>query len=181
MSNEVESWLCLWVILVWNDSSSVFALFLCLVFCVSVYVLFCLLGYLYFFSYWLLVVLHIVKTLILFKNILILFFTTLGLGCCAQAFSSLGDQGPLSSCRLFIAVTSLVAECRLWGTQASGAVGCGVSRCGLWDPEHRLISCGTPAQLPRGMRGRPGPGIELVSLALLGRFLIPGPPGKPWH
>ena len=134
-----------------------------------------------FFSYWLLVVLHIVKTLILFKKILILFLTTLGLGGCAQAFSSLGDQRPLSSCRLRIAVASLVAERRLWGTQASGAVGCGVSRCGLWDPEHRLTSCGTPAQLPRGMWGRPGPGIKLVSLALLGRFLISGPPGKPWH
>ena len=35
-------------------------------------------------------VLHIVKTLILFKNTFILFLTTLALGGCAQAFSSCG-------------------------------------------------------------------------------------------
>ena len=34
------------------------------------------------------------------------------------------------------------------------------------------------AQLPCGMWDLPGPGFELMSPALAGRFLTPGPPGK---
>ena len=43
----------------------------------------------------------------------------------------------------------------------------------------RLRSCGTQAQLPRGMWDLPGSGIEPVSPAPAGRFLIIEPPGKP--
>ena len=85
----------------------------------------------------------------------------LGLHFCARAFSSCGKWGPL-----FIAVrgpftvaASLVAEHRL---QA-----------------RRLSSCGSRAQLLRGMWDLPRPGLEPVSPALAGRFSTTAPPGKP--
>ena len=85
----------------------------------------------------------------------------LGLRFCARAFSSWGKQGPL-----FITVrgpltvaASLVAEHRL-------------QTC-------RLSSCGSWAQLLRGMWDLPRPGLEPVSPALAGRFSTTAPPGKP--
>ena len=85
----------------------------------------------------------------------------LGLRFCARALSSCGKRGPL-----FIAVrgpltiaASLVAEHRL---QTS-----------------RLSSCGSWAQLPRGMWDLPRPGLEPVSPALAGRLSTTAPPGKP--
>ena len=50
--------------------------------------------------------------------------------------------------------------------------------------EHRLqtrklSSCGSRAQLLRGMWDLPRPGLELVSPALAGRLLTTAPPGKP--
>ena len=85
----------------------------------------------------------------------------LGLRFCARAFSSCGERGPL-----FIAVrgpltiaASPVAEHRL-------------QMC-------RLSSCGSRAQLLRGMWDLPRPGLEPVSPALAGRFLTTAPPGKP--
>ena len=85
----------------------------------------------------------------------------LGLRFCARAFSSCGERGPL-----FIAVrrpltiaTSLVAEPRL--------------------QTRRLSSCGSRAQLLRGMWDLPRPGLEPVAPALAGRFSTTAPPGKP--
>ena len=85
----------------------------------------------------------------------------LGLRLCARAFSSCGRQGPL-----FIVVrgpltmaASLVAEHRL--------------------QTRRLSSCGSRAQLFRGMWDLPRPGLEPVSPALAGRFSTTVPPGKP--
>ena len=85
----------------------------------------------------------------------------LGLRFCARAFSSCGRWGPL-----FIAVrgpltivASLVAEHRL--------------------QTRRLTSCGSRAQLLRGMWDLPRPGLEPVSPALAGRFSTTAPPGKP--
>ena len=85
----------------------------------------------------------------------------LGLRFCARAFSSCGKRGPL-----LIAVrgpltiaASLVAEHRL-------------QTC-------RLSSCGSRAQLLRGMWDLAGAGLEPVSPALAGRFSTTGPPGKP--
>ena len=89
---------------------------------------------------------------------------------CARAFSSCGERGPL-----FIAVrgpltivASLVAEHRL--------------------QTRRLSSCGSRAQLLRGIWDLPRPGLEPVSPALAGRFSTTAPPGKPlnffwirWH
>ena len=90
-----------------------------------------------------------------------IFLAVLGLRFCARAFSSCGERGPL-----FIAVrgpltitASLVAEHRL---QA-----------------RRLSSCGSRAQLLRGMWDLPRPGLEPVSPALAGRFSTTAPPGKP--
>ena len=85
----------------------------------------------------------------------------LGLRFCARAFSSCGEQGPL-----FIAVrgpltiaASLFAEHRL--------------------QTRRLSSCGSWAQLLRGMWDLPRLGLEPVSPALAGGFSTTAPPGKP--
>ena len=87
--------------------------------------------------------------------------TVLSLRFCARAFSSYGKWGPL-----FIAVrgpltitASLVAEHRL--------------------QTRRLSSCGSRAQLRRGMWDLPRPGLKPVSPALAGRFSTTAPPGKP--
>ena len=85
----------------------------------------------------------------------------LGLRFCARASSSCGEQGPL-----FIAVrrpltiaASLVAEHKL--------------------QTRRLSSCGSRAQLLRGMWELPRPGLEPVCPALAGRLSTTAPPGKP--
>ena len=85
----------------------------------------------------------------------------LSLRFCARAFSNCGKQGPL-----LIAVrgpltiaASLVAEHRL--------------------QTRRLSSCGSRAQLLRGMWDLPRPGLEPVSPALAGRFSTTAPLGKP--
>ena len=85
----------------------------------------------------------------------------LGLRFCARAFSSCGEWGPL-----FIAVrgpltvaASLVAEHRL--------------------QTRRLSSCGSRAQLLRGMWDLPRPGLEPASPASAGRLSTTAPPGKP--
>ena len=85
----------------------------------------------------------------------------LGLRFCARAFSSCGKREPP-----FIAVrgpltiaASLVAEHRL--------------------QTRKLSSCGSRAQLLRGMWDLPTPGPEPVSPALAGRLSTTAPPGKP--
>ena len=96
-----------------------------------------------------------------FLNFIYLFLAALGLRCCARAFFSCGEQGPL-----FIAVrgpltvtASLVAEHRL--------------------QTRRLSNCGSRAQLLRGMWDLPRPGLEPVFPALAGRFSTNVPPRKP--
>ena len=90
-----------------------------------------------------------------------LFLVLLCLRFCARAFSSCGKWGSL-----FIAVrgpltivASLVAEHRL--------------------QTRRISSCGSRAQLLRGMWDLPRPGLEPVFPALAGRFSTTAPPGKP--
>ena len=93
----------------------------------------------------------------------------LGLRFCARASFSCGERGPLFIAvrgPLFIAVrgpltvaASPVAEHRL--------------------QTRRLSSCGSRAQLLRGMRDPPRPGLEPASPALAGRFSTTAPPGKP--
>ena len=85
----------------------------------------------------------------------------LGLRFCARALFRRGKRGPL-----LIAVrgpltvaASLVAEHRL--------------------QTRRLSSCGSRAQLLRGMWDPPRPELEPVFPALAGRFSTTAPPGKP--
>ena len=101
------------------------------------------------------------------------FLAALGLRCCARAFSSCGEHGPLLIAvrRILSLVASLVAEHRL---QA-----CGLGSCGLQASERRLSSCGSRAYLLHGMWDPPGPEIKPVSPALAGGFLTTAPPGKP--
>ena len=84
-----------------------------------------------------------------------------GLFCCTWTFSGCGERGLL----LFIvvlglltAVATLAGEPQLWGASFSNA--------------------STEALLPHSMWNLPRPGIEPTSLALAGRFLTTGPPGK---
>ena len=96
-----------------------------------------------------------------------LFLAVLGLCFCARAFSSCGKWGPLFTAvcgpltitGLSLSRASLVAEHRL--------------------QMRRLSSCGSRAQLLRGMWDLPRPGLEPVSPALAGRFSTTVPPGKP--
>ena len=96
-----------------------------------------------------------------FNLFIYLFLAVLGLRFCARAFSSCSKRGPL-----FIVVrgpltiaASLVAKHRL--------------------QTRRLSSCGSRAQLLRGMWDLPKPGLEPVFPALAGRFSTTTPPGKP--
>ena len=96
-----------------------------------------------------------------FYKFIYLFLAVLGLRFCARAFPSRSERGPL-----FIAVhgpltiaASPVAENRL--------------------QTRRLSSCGSRAQLLRGMWDLPRPGLEPVSPALAGRLPTTVPPGKP--
>ena len=84
-----------------------------------------------------------------------------GVRFCARAFSSCGKRGPLfiAVCGPLTIAASLVAEHRL--------------------QTRRLSSCGSRAQLLRGMWDLPRPGLEPVSPPLAGRFSTPAPPGKP--
>ena len=85
----------------------------------------------------------------------------LGLRFCARAFPSRGERGPLSiTARGPLTVAaSPAAEHRL--------------------QTRRLSSCGSRAQLLRGMWDPPRPGLEPVSPALAGRLSTAAPPGKP--
>ena len=85
----------------------------------------------------------------------------LGLRFCARAFSRCGERGPLFIAvhRPLTVVASPVVEHRL--------------------QTRRLSSCGSRAQLLRGMWDLPRPGLKPVSSALAGRFLTTAPPGKP--
>ena len=62
--------------------------------------------------------------------------------------------------------------------QASVVVARRLSSYGSRALEHRLSSCGTWAQLLRGMWDLPGPGLEPMSPALAGGFLSTAPPEK---
>ena len=86
----------------------------------------------------------------------------LGLHFFARAFSSCGKRGPL-----FIGVHGPL-------TIAAPPV------AGHRLQTRRLSSCGSQAQLLRGMWDLPGPGLEPVSPALAGRFSTTAPPGKPY-
>ena len=85
----------------------------------------------------------------------------LGLRFCARAFSMCSKRGPLLIAVRgpLTIVASLVAEHRL--------------------QTRRLSSCGSRAQLLRGMWDPPRPGLEPTCPALAGRLSTTAPPGKP--
>ena len=85
----------------------------------------------------------------------------LGLRFYARALSSCGKRGPL-----FIAVRGPLT------IAASLAAEHGLQT-------RRLSSCGSRAQLLRGIWDLPRPGLEPASPALAGRFSTTAPPGKP--
>ena len=106
------------------------------------------------------VILRVRQAMIFFFINLFLFLAVLGLRFCARAFSSCSEQGPLfiAVCWPLTVTASLVAEHRL--------------------QTRRLSSCGSRAQLLRGMWHLPRPGLEPVSPALAGRFSTTAPPGR---
>ena len=117
---------------------------------------------------------HGICFIFLFPKNIYLFWAVLGLHWCAQAYSSCGKWGLLSSC-----IARVASHCGgfSWsGAQALGRTGF------LVVVVHGLSSCGTLAQSPRGVWGLPWPGIKLVSPTLQDGFLTTGPPGKllPW-
>ena len=76
------------------------------------------------------------------KGFYYLFLALLGLRCCA-GFSLVVASGGnflVAVCRLLIAVASLVAEQRLWGSWASVVAAHGLSSWGSQTLEHRLSS-----------------------------------------
>ena len=85
----------------------------------------------------------------------------LGLRFCARALPSCGKRGP-----------HLIAVRRPPTIAASPAAEHRLQTC-------RLSSCGSRAQLLRGMWDPPRPGLEPASPALAGRPSTTAPPGKP--
>ena len=111
----------------------------------------------------------------LFVNYYFIYFCLCWVFIAAQTFSLVGESGGYSLvmvCGLLILVASLVAEHRFYMAR-------GLSRCGSRALEHRLYSCGTWAQLLRGLWDLPGPGIKPVFPALAGEFFTTEPAGKP--
>ena len=104
---------------------------------------------------------EVLGILIIIYLFIYLFLSVLGLRFCARAFSSCGKRGPpfIAVRRPLIIAASLAAEHRL--------------------QTRRLSSCGSQAQLLRGMWDLPRPGLEPVSPASAGRFSTTAPPGKP--
>ena len=89
-----------------------------------------------------------------------LFLVVLSLHFCGRAFSSCGKWGATPHRRPITVAASLVAEHRL--------------------QTRRLSSCGSRAQLLRGMWNPPRPGLEPASPAPAGRLSTTAPPGKPF-
>ena len=106
--------------------------------------------------------------LFLFFNLFI-YFGCVGSSVRARAFSSCGKRGPL-----FIAVRGplFIAVRGPFTIAAPPIVGHRLQT-------RRLSSCGSRAQLLRGMWDLPRPGLEPVSPALAGRLSTTAPPGKP--
>ena len=117
---------------------------------------------------------HIVILSHYYLKIIYLFVAVLGLCSCVWAFTSFGKLGLLSSCGV---PASHCSGCSCCWAQAPGHVG---SVAGT----HRLQSKGSVVVVhelscPGSMWNLPRPGIELMSLALTGRFFTTGIPVKP--
>ena len=87
-------------------------------------------------------------------------------------------------CWVFVSVQGLSLVAVSGGHSSSRCTGLSVSRPLVAEHKlqtRRLSSCGSWAQLLRGMWDPPRPGLEPVSPALAGRFSTTAPPGKPDH
>ena len=85
-------------------------------------------------------------------------------------------------CWVFVSVRGLSLVAASGGHSSSRCAGLSLSRPLV--AEHRLqmrrlSSCGSRAQLLRGMWDLPRPGLEPMSPALAGRLSTTAPPGKP--
>ena len=110
-----------------------------------------------------------VQLLFIYLFIYLFIFDCAGSSVRARAFSSCGKWGPL-----FIAVRGpLFIVMRGPLTIAAPPV------AGHRLQARRLSSCGSRAQLLRGVWDPPRPGLEPMSPALAGRFSTTAPPGKP--
>ena len=117
-----------------------------------------------------------------FKKInLFIVLAMVNLHCCTWAFLSCREQGLLCYCDQashgsgFLLQSMDSKACRL---QQMKIVDSEVSACRL-QSAGQLWSYGAQVQLLQSMWNLPGPGIELMSLALQGRFLTTELPGKP--
>ena len=85
-------------------------------------------------------------------------------------------------CWVFVSVRGLSLVVASGGHSSSRCAGLSLSRPLVVEHRlqtRRLSSCGSRAQLLRGMWDLPRPGLEPVSPALAGRFSTTAPPGKP--
>ena len=102
------------------------------------------------------------------------------LHCCTPSSSCCRDDScSWLSCVSFSLQWLLSVQGPRSGSLASGVAACELSSCGSQALECGVSSCDAQAQQFCSMWSLPGPGIELVSLALQGRFLTPEPPRKP--
>ena len=107
-----------------------------------------------------------------------LFLAALGLRCCARALSSCGEWGPLLT-TVHGPLTTVASPVVEHGLQEHRPQQLRHVGSVVVAPERRLSSCGSRAQLLRGMWDLPRPGPEPVSPALAGGPLTTAPPGKP--
>ena len=85
-------------------------------------------------------------------------------------------------CWVFVSVRGLSPVAASGGHTSSRCAGLSLSRPLVAEHRlqmHRLSSCGSRAQLLRGMWDPPRPGLEPVSPASAGRLSTTVPPGKP--
>ena len=97
-------------------------------------------------------------------------------------FFIFGYFGSLLLCMGFLQLQR--AGVRERASYCGGFSCCRARALGAWASvvvAHGLSSCGSRAQLLRGMWDPPRPGLEPVSPALAGGFLTTAPPGKPHH
>ena len=113
---------------------------------------------------------------LLFFFLLFIYFWLCWVFVSVRGLSPVAESGGHSSSRCAGLSPSRPLLLRSTGSRRAGSV---VVAHGL--QTRRLSSCGSQAQLLRGMWDLPRPGLEPVSPALAGRFSTTAPPGKPPH
>ena len=114
--------------------------------------------------------------LFLFFNYMYLFFGCADSPLLLRLLSSCREQGLLSRCHVRASGCSDLSCCK---AQASIVVACGLSSCSSQVLERRRNSGGAWVLSLHGLWGLLGPGIQLTSPSLAGRFFTTEPPGKP--